>query len=69
MTDEQTETPFDKITNQVVRVSNREIWEKPDSMERTAFNMDQRMNILLEENVTLHKRLRALEWTVYGDHD
>ena len=48
-----------------VKISNREIWEKLNSMERTVFHMDQRMNTILSENVTLHKSVRALELKVY----
>ena len=48
-----------------IRVTNREIWDKINSLEDVVLRMDQRMNNILEENVSLARRVRSLELKVY----
>lgn len=49
-----------------VRISNREVYDKLSQLERTVQSMDERMNAILNENVSLGKRVRALELKVYA---
>jgi len=49
-----------------VRISNREIYDAIQSLERTTQHMDDRMNSILGENVKIEKRVRALELKVYA---
>jgi hypothetical protein len=52
------DTPF-------IRITNREIWESLRGVENTINSMDQRMNAILNENVELKTRVRALELKTY----
>jgi hypothetical protein len=48
-----------------VRVTNRELWESLQSLEKTVQSMDSRMNSILNENVETRSRVRALELKTY----
>jgi small nuclear ribonucleoprotein (snRNP)-like protein len=52
------DTPF-------IRITNREIWDALNSVEDTVKSMDQRMNAILNENVEIKTRVRALELKTY----
>lgn len=52
------ETPF-------IRITNREIWDALQHLEHTVDSMDQRLNAILNENVELKTRVRALELKTY----
>ena len=52
------ETPF-------IRITNREIWDALQGLESTVQSMDQRMNAILNENVEIKSRVRALELKTY----
>jgi len=52
------DTPFVKITN-------REIWDALQGVEVTVRSMDDRMNAILNENVEIKARVRALELKTY----
>lgn len=58
MTDEGNGSAFIKITN-------REIWDALNNVEDTVRSMDQRLNAILNENVELKTRVRALELKTY----
>ena len=48
-----------------IRITNREIWDALNSVEDTVRSMDQRMNAILNENVEIKTRVRALELKTY----
>lgn len=52
------DTPF-------IRITNREIWDSLQNVEDTVKSMDQRMNAILNENVEIKTRVRALELKTY----
>jgi hypothetical protein len=52
------DTPF-------IRITNREIWDSLQHVEDTVRSMDQRMNAILNENVEIKARVRALELKTY----
>jgi len=58
MTNGHEETSF-------VRITNREIWDSLQGLERSVESMDNRMNAILGENVELRTRVRALELKTY----
>src|ERR1051326_6128095 len=49
-----------------VRITNREIWDSIQGLERTVSAMDNRLNSILNENVELRSRVRALELKTYA---
>lgn len=48
-----------------IRITNREIWDSLQHVEATVRSMDQRMNAILNENVEIKTRVRALELKTY----
>lgn len=48
-----------------IRITNREIWEQIKELSSMVHGMDDRMNNILEENVDLRRRVRALELRTY----
>lgn len=48
-----------------IRITNREIWDSLKHVEDTVQSMDQRMNAILNENVEIKTRVRALELKTY----
>lgn len=49
-----------------VRITNRQIYDSLIHLERVVDSMDGRMNAILNENVDMKKRVRALELKVYA---
>jgi small nuclear ribonucleoprotein (snRNP)-like protein len=48
-----------------IRITNREIWDTLQHLDNTVQSMDQRMNAILNENVEIKSRVRALELKTY----
>ena len=48
-----------------IRITNREIYDALKTLEATVSSMDQRMNAILNENVEIKSRIRALELKTY----
>lgn len=48
-----------------IRITNREIWDALQNLEGTVGSIDQRLNAILNENVELKTRVRALELKTY----
>ncbi len=49
-----------------IRISNREIYDALQRLDRTVGAMDARVNEVLGENVRLSKRIEKLEYRYYG---
>lgn len=55
----------DETNGTFIRVTNREIWDELKHLDTVVSSMDQRLNAILNENVELKTRVRALELKTY----